>query len=225
MAAMAFQTWRFHSFQMPTAKDTEETAIHLFNPTAALAALYCSLGLGAILGSGELAVTGGGAPRVHPAAREEEAERVAGHGGEQHAAVEGHDGQHDQVRRPHPGGVRRREQRGRGRRDARVAAPAARDAARGRGERLGERGEREHEEEAERVGAPAARARPPREQNSTTVRSPQKKVMCIIDMPAPAGAAWPAPCSSGAIAIGPMPPPAMGGLVGLALAQRTDLSL
>jgi len=124
----------------------------------------------------EPVATGGGgapAPRVHPAAREEEAERVAGHGGEEHAAVEGHDGQHDEVRRAHPGRVRRREQRGRGRRDAAPARAraraAARDAARGRGERLGERGEREHEEEAEQVRPGAARAGPPREQHHRAV--------------------------------------------------------
>jgi hypothetical protein len=178
---MRWQQWHFSpgksiqisQFSDAYSKRTQETAISLTQLQ-----LHCSLGLGAIRASGELALTGGvgggAAPRVHPAAREEEAERVPGHGGEQHAAVEGHDGQHDQVRRPHPGGVRRREQRGRGRRDAAtatasVAAPAARDAARGRGERLGERGEREHEEEAERVGAPAARARPPREQHHRAV--------------------------------------------------------
>jgi hypothetical protein len=128
-------------------------------------------------------VTGGGtsAARVHdPASREEEAERVAGDGGEQHAAVEGHDGQHDEVRRAHPGRVRRREQRGRGRRDAASRLrprAAARDAARGGGERLGERGERQHEEEAEQVRARAALAGPPREQHHRAVAPGEGRVL------------------------------------------------
>lgn len=122
---------------------------------------------------------GTSAARVHdPASREEEAERVAGDGGEQHAAVERHDGQHDEVRRAHPGRVRRREQRGRGRRDA-ASRPraAARDAARGGGERLGERGERQHEEETEQVRARAARAGPPREQHHRAVAPGEGRVL------------------------------------------------
>jgi hypothetical protein len=131
----------------------------------------------------EPVVTGGGrsgtpAPIVHPAPREEEPERVAGHGGEEHSAVERHDGQHDEVSRPHPGSVRRSEQRGRGRRHA--ACPrtraTARDAARGRCERLGERGEREHEEEAEQVRPRAARAGPSREQHHRAVAPEERHV-------------------------------------------------
>jgi hypothetical protein len=129
----------------------------------------------------ELAITGGGrggtpAPIVHPAPRDKEPERVAGHGGEEHSAVERHDGQHDEVSRPHPGSVRRREQRGRGRRHAACPRTTARDAARGRGERLGERGEREHEEEAEQVRPRAARAGPSREQHHRAVAPEERHV-------------------------------------------------
>jgi hypothetical protein len=164
-------------------QETRSVAEQLF--IRKCAGIPFQLGFGPIHGvdATEIPVRGGGAApargcgRVHPAPREEEPERVARDGGEEHADVEGHDGQHEEVGEAHPGRVRHREQRRRRRWRAPAAAVPRRgapgDAARHGGERLGRRGEARHEEEAEDVRARAALAGPPREQHHRAV-SPEE---------------------------------------------------
>ena len=92
------------------------------------------------------------------AAEEQESEGVAGDGDDEHAAVEGHDGEHEQVGKAHADGVESGLERAGG-----ESRPLVLDQTAVR-EPLDEHGHHENENQGERVHA-AASPGPSREQN------------------------------------------------------------